>query len=66
MLNLNFTPFPRLTTERLHLRRLSIQDSKEVLLLRSNEKVNEFIERPKTITIEDATHFIHKIEWSCK
>lgn len=62
MLNLSFSPFPNLTTERLRLRRLTINDANEVLLLRSDERVNKFIDRPKAITIDDAISFIHKIE----
>lgn len=54
--------FPQLTTERLILRRLRLEDAPEVLLLRSDERVNEFLDRPKTLTIHDAEVFIEKIE----
>ncbi len=54
--------FPQLTTQRLILRRLRMEDAPEVLLLRSDERVNEFLDRPKTLTIHDAEVFIEKIE----
>jgi len=61
MLALNFTPFPVLTTERLTLRRIGIKDKKEIFLLRTDEAVNKFLDRPKAASIEDAIEFIHKI-----
>lgn len=61
MLNTNFTPFPVLKTEGLILRQLGLNDSNEIFALRSGEKVNEFIDRPKTITTEEAIQFIEKI-----
>jgi len=61
MLNLNFKPFPTLLTERLILRRLELADVDEIFELRSNKEVNEFIERPKAITKDDANEFIKKI-----
>jgi ribosomal-protein-alanine N-acetyltransferase len=54
--------FPVLTTGRLLLRRLSPGDANEIFLLRSDEKHNEFIDRPKATSIEDALSFISKIE----
>jgi len=61
MLHLNFTPFPRLTTDRLQLRRLTIKDAKEIMILRSDEQVNKFLDRSKSATINDAKNFIEKI-----
>ena len=63
MNNLNFTPFPNLTTERLKLRRLKLEDDKEIHFLRSDEEVNKYIDRPKTITKRDAEKFIKKINY---
>lgn len=56
-----FTPFPEITTERLILRQLSINDDKELFILRSDGIVNTFLDRAKTISIENARSFIHKI-----
>lgn len=61
MLQLNFTPFPILSTEHLNLRRLEPGDDNEIFLLRSDEGVNKYIDRPKAETIQDAHKFIHKI-----
>ncbi len=59
-MNNNFIPFPNLTTERLSLRKLSIDDANEIFFLRSDEHINKYIDRPKAITIEDANNFINK------
>ncbi len=61
MLHLKFTPFPRLTTKRLLLRKLTIKDAKEILILRSDKQVNKFLDRPKSGNITDAEKFIEKI-----
>ncbi|MEP7168100.1 MAG: GNAT family N-acetyltransferase [Bacteroidota bacterium] len=61
MLKINFAPFPVLTTERLVLRQLKTEDENEVFTIRSNERVNKYIDRPKTNSIEDVRKFIHKI-----
>ena len=39
MMQLNFSPFPVLTTERLVLRRMSADDAPEMFFLRSNAGV---------------------------
>lgn len=59
---LNFVSFPQLMTERLVLRSLSEADAHDVMLLRSNEQVNQFLSRPACIDIEAAKNFIAKIE----
>jgi len=61
MLELNFTPFPVLSTEHLNLRRLEPGDDNEIFLLRSDEGVNKYIDRPKAESLADAQKFIHKI-----
>lgn len=62
MLNISFTPFPVLKTERLILRQLTINDDKEIYSLRSDAQVNKYIDRAPSKTIDDARTFIHKIE----
>jgi ribosomal-protein-alanine N-acetyltransferase len=62
MLNLNFTPFPTLATERLLLKQLGIEDANEIMVLRSDARVNEFIDRPGPITIDEAKKFIEEID----
>jgi ribosomal-protein-alanine N-acetyltransferase len=61
MLNVNFSPFPYLETERLYLRELKEEDANEIFILRSDESVNEFLDRPKAQTIDDALQHIKKI-----
>lgn len=58
---LNFTPFPNLITERLILRQVKIQDDNEVFALRSDKRVNQFLDRPKPKIVDDARKFIEKI-----
>ncbi len=56
-----FTPFPYLTTERVNLRQVNIQDDNEVFALRSDTRVNKFLDRATPVTIDDARKFIEKI-----
>jgi ribosomal-protein-alanine N-acetyltransferase len=61
MLPINFEPFPNLVTEKLSLRQLTPEDVNELFKLRSDEKVNRFLTRNPSRTIEDASAFINKI-----
>jgi len=61
MTNRNFTPFPILTTERLTLRQLSIDDQQNIFALRSDKEINKYLDRQISKTIEDAIDFINKI-----
>jgi len=61
MLNGTFTPFPILTTERLTLRQLVINDEQEIFTLRSDSEINKYLDRQKSNTINDARDFINKI-----
>ncbi len=58
----NLSQFPTLTTERLILRRLGLDDAPEILKLRSDERVNQYLDRPITTTHNEAEDFINKIE----
>jgi ribosomal-protein-alanine N-acetyltransferase len=60
-IKMNFNPFPILSTERLSLRQLNRQDENEIFVLRSDERVLEYIDIPKAESIEDARNFIDKI-----
>jgi ribosomal-protein-alanine N-acetyltransferase len=62
MLSLAFHPFPELRTERLRLRQLTLSDAGEIFLLRSNERVNKYLDRPSAQSIDDAIAFINKID----
>ena len=61
MLNGTFTPFPVLTTERLNLRQLVINDEQEIFILRSDSEINKYLDRQISNTIDDARNFINKI-----
>lgn len=64
MLELNFTPFPELTTERLLLRQLAPGDANVMFFLRSNEDVLRFLGREPAKSISEAEEFIDKINKS--
>jgi ribosomal-protein-alanine N-acetyltransferase len=60
MLNLNFNPFPILTTQRLVLRQITIKDAAALYALRSNEKVMQYIDKPLAKSLADAVELIEK------
>jgi [ribosomal protein S5]-alanine N-acetyltransferase len=57
----NFTPFPTLSTDRLILRQMTMEDEQEIFQLRSDDRVLQFIEIAKAETVDDARKFIEKI-----
>ena len=61
MLNGTFSPFPILTTERLTLRQLVINDEQEIFALRSDSEINKYLNRQISNSIDDARDFINKI-----
>ena len=61
MLQPNFSPFSTLRTKRLILRKLKYEDEKEIYELRRSEEVNQFLDRERAKSIEDARKFINKI-----
>lgn len=62
----NFNPFPILTTEQLTLRQLSIDDQQHIFALRSDTEINKYLGREPCKTIEDAIHFITKVNLNIK
>lgn len=62
MLCPNFSPFPEIQTERLLLRRMTVDDANAILYLRSNDDVMKYIDRERTKSIEDAKSFLNKID----
>ena len=56
-----FSPFPLLQTERLKLRRLTLNDWNAILGLRDNAEVSKYIERKKLSGKGEAKEFIDKI-----
>ncbi len=61
MQQLNFSPFPVFNTERLTLRQLTDSDAEAIAALRSNDIVNQYIDRAKGKSVEEALDFIHKM-----
>jgi ribosomal-protein-alanine N-acetyltransferase len=66
MVNINFIPFPILTTERLTLRQLSTDDQQDIFAMRSDADINKYLDRVPTKTIEDAINFINKVNDNIK
>lgn len=66
MLKTNFTPFPIMTTDRLTLRQLSIDDQQSIFALRSDAAINKYLGRQPSKTIEDAIGFINMINDNIK
>ena len=52
---------PLLTSQRLRLRALDLQDEQEIFALRSDDRVNAHLDRAPAQSIEDARAFIAKI-----
>ncbi len=64
MLYPSFSPFPEIETQRLLLRRMTIDDAEVILYLRSNDEVMKYIDRERTKSLEEAKSFIDKIDAS--
>lgn len=61
MAKLNFAVFPRIETEHIVLRQLEESDSKEIFLLRSDVRVNRYLDRVRYNNVNEASEFIAKI-----
>ena len=61
MLELNFDPFPVITTERLVLRKVKVSDADEVFFLRSDLGVLQYLDRKPAVSAEEALEWIEKI-----
>jgi ribosomal-protein-alanine N-acetyltransferase len=62
MLDINFSPFQNLETERLCLRRVIKEDVNEIFVLRSDQEVMKYIPRPLVKTYEEALEHIAMID----
>jgi [ribosomal protein S5]-alanine N-acetyltransferase len=56
-----FIPFPVLLTAHFRLRELHMSDEHEIFILRTDEGVNRFLDRPLASSIEDVRRFIQNI-----
>ena len=61
MNKLSFLPFPNLSTQRLLLRQLTIGDEKEIMVLRSDERILKYLIINKCNSLDEARQFIEKI-----
>lgn len=64
MQKFNFTPFPNLATNRLILRQLSENDSQEVFSLRTDKRVNKYLDRQIQRNSNEVIEFIKNINKS--
>ena len=62
MLDINFSPFHNLETERLYLRRVVKEDVNEIFALRSDQEIMKYIPRPLLKTEEDVLAHIAMID----
>lgn len=60
MLNLNFTEFPNLETERLILRQHALSDAETLFAMRTNESVMRYIDRERPADLLEIKTFISK------
>jgi ribosomal-protein-alanine N-acetyltransferase len=61
MLQVNFEPFPVLTTDRLVLRQITAADANEIFEMRSDENVMKYICRPRPKDVDEVFPFIETI-----
>lgn len=66
MLEVNFDPFPQLTTERLFLRRLEDDDAENIFRMRSDKEVMKHIGKYPVTAIREAQDFITLINENVK
>jgi ribosomal-protein-alanine N-acetyltransferase len=58
MLELNFDPFPVLSTEHLLLRKISEHDANQIFFLRSDKGVLRYLDRDPITSVDDALQWI--------
>jgi ribosomal-protein-alanine N-acetyltransferase len=61
MLEVNFNPFPELTTARLLLRRLTVDDVPGLFVLRSDARVMQYIGREPATALNEIEKFIQQV-----
>lgn len=62
MLNFQFDPFPEMQTERLLLRRMTVNDAPVLWRLRNTEAVMQYIDRPRQKDMEETEAFIRMVD----
>lgn len=61
MNDIQFSPFPNVSTNRLMLRQMQNDDKEAIFALRSDKNLSEFIDRPIATSIDDALEYINMI-----
>ena len=61
ILELNFSPFPLIETERLTLRAITMEDAADLFELRKDADVMRYLDRDPHRTLEDSKEMIQKI-----
>jgi [ribosomal protein S5]-alanine N-acetyltransferase len=61
MLQPNFTPFPELSSDRLLLRRLTMEDAPDIFFLRSDATILQYLSKEPAANIKEAEDFITRI-----
>lgn len=61
MIHLNFNPFPVLTTERLVLREMSMDDTEPYFIIRANEEMNKYIPNARPKNHEETQAIIERM-----
>jgi ribosomal-protein-alanine N-acetyltransferase len=61
MLTLDFKPFPRITTDRLVLRKIDPEDVPQIFFQRSDPRMLEYVDREPARTVEEALDWIRLI-----
>lgn len=62
MLQMHFSPFPQIVTDRLLLRQIVMQDAEALFFLRSNEQVMQYIDKDRYTSVEEAAKNIQNIQ----
>jgi ribosomal-protein-alanine N-acetyltransferase len=62
MLQFNFSPFPIINTERLHLRRTTLQDDEALLQLRTDDAANKYLDRARPTHLSEMHELLKKID----
>lgn len=65
-LNLQYTPFPILETERLRLRAFVVDDAKALYEMRSDDRVMKYLGRDKMKSEKEAQEYIQKVSNEAK
>lgn len=61
MLSPNFTPFPTLNTNRLVLRKINTKDAPELFIMRNDERIMKYIDKPRAKSVDEAHAFIKTV-----